>query len=1222
MKRILAFGLAFLLILGLLPASALADTASPAFVLAGGKAQQGDTVQVTLSTQNNTGIVSLKVMVEYDSDVLSLTAVEGKDFADVSFGPFTKNPIAVNWMNSLEPNNTTNGVVAVLTFTVLDTAADGETAITATYNPNDVFDYDYNNVAFDVVNGAVTVGCLHKETTTVPAKASTCLAQGNGEYTYCNRCEQVLEGSDELLPLGEHTFTAQVVADEYKVSDATCVDKAVYHHSCTLCGEEGETAFTVGDVDVSNHIGSTVTVPAQDSTCLTQGHKEYSYCDACKIVVDGSDELLPLGDHTFTAQVVADEYKVSDATCVDKAVYHHSCTLCGEEGETAFTVGDVDVSNHIGSTVTVPAQDSTCLTQGHKEYSYCDACKIVVDGSDELLPLGNHNFTEENATEDYKVSDATCVDKAVYHHSCTLCGEEGETTFTAGDVDKANHIGEEILVGEKEPTYEDEGYTGDLCCDKCGDVLEQGTTIDKLVKENGLVLDGDVYRYLVEGEPAFGWFEIDGEWYYFFEDTLAAKEGSYAVGDVTYTFEETGRLATGVWASTLYGVRYYYGPDYYRNTWAEIDNNWYYFDGGYRTVGYAYIPLKDSTQNGVCYFNEQGVFVESLNGLSDLDGTLRYYENGVKKAAGLVEVDGYYYFADVEGAIATGKAYVWKPNGIVAEDSYLFHADGKMVGVNVVDGETILGEIITEADGTLRYYEMGKPKPAGLVLVDGYYYFADVGGVIATGETYVWKANGIIAEDTYLFHEDGKLVGVKVVDGQDVLGEIATDTNGVMRYYQQGKVKAVGLVLVDGYYYFADVGGKIRTGEAYVWRPNGIVPEDSYLFHPDGKMVGVKVVDGETLLGEIASDENGIMRYYQMGKVKAAGLILVDGYYYFADVGGEIRTGEKYVWRPNGIVPEDSYLFHSDGKMVGVKVVDGKTILGEISSDANGVLRYYQMGKVKAAGLILMDGYYYFADVGGEIRTGKTYVWKPNGIVAEDSYLFAADGKMVGAKVVDGQTVLGEIVTREDGTMRYYQMGKEKAAGLVLVDGYYYFADVGGEIRTGKTYVWKPNGLVAEASYLFHDDGKMMGVKVVDGQTVLGEIATDENGDMRYYQWGQLTAAGFVVVDGDYYFADLDGKIAIGRTYVWKGNGIVAEGHYEFGADGKALNGFVTKDDGIYYYEMGAYGQEGLNYIDGYYYCIGSDGKLWVNGSYYVWKTNGYSVPMTYTFDELGRIVL
>ena len=122
---------------------------------------------------------------------------------------------------------------------------------------------------------------------------------------------------------------------------------------------------------------------------------------------------------------------------------------------------------------------------------------------------------------------------------------------------------------------------------------------------------------------------------------------------------------------------------------------------------------------------------------------------------------------------------------------------------------------------------------------------------------------------------------------------------------------------------------------------------------------------------------------------------------------------------------------------------------------------------------------------------------------------------------------------------------------------------------------------------------------------------------------GQAKMAGLVEVDGSYYFAEnAEGLCVTGKYYVWKGNGILSEGNYEFAADGKMLDGFVTKDDGLYYFENGQPGRVGLNYIDGYYYFVDYSGKLVTGRKYHVWATNGYSDPMTYTFDDLGRIVL
>ena len=133
----------------------------------------------------------------------------------------------------------------------------------------------------------------------------------------------------------------------------------------------------------------------------------------------------------------------------------------------------------------------------------------------------------------------------------------------------------------------------------------------------------------------------------------------------------------------------------------------------------------------------------------------------------------------------------------------------------------------------------------------------------------------------------------------------------------------------------------------------------------------------------------------------------------------------------------------------------------------------------------------------------------------------------------------------------------------------------------------------------------------------------EKDGTLYYYQMGQAKAVGLINIDGDYYFVGgSNGEITVNKKqYVWQSNGLLPEDNYEFGPDGKMLNGFVTRDDGIYYYDTGKCGQLGLNLIDGDYYFIGYNGKLYTNGTYYVWETNGYSICMNYTFDETGKLV-
>lgn len=120
-------------------------------------AKAGETVSVGVLLENNPGIVSAKVSLAFDSTLLHPLSVEAGDFENTTFGPLDGSAVIINFMNSLQPNNTTNGVLATVTFEIDEKATAGEYPLTLTYDQNDVFDYDFNNVAFTVENGLVTV---------------------------------------------------------------------------------------------------------------------------------------------------------------------------------------------------------------------------------------------------------------------------------------------------------------------------------------------------------------------------------------------------------------------------------------------------------------------------------------------------------------------------------------------------------------------------------------------------------------------------------------------------------------------------------------------------------------------------------------------------------------------------------------------------------------------------------------------------------------------------------------------------------------------------------------------------------------------------------------------------------------------------------------------------------------------------------------------------------
>lgn len=208
------------------------------------------------------------------------------------------------------------------------------------------------------------------------------------------------------------------------------------------------------------------------------------------------------------------------------------------------------------------------------------------------------------------------------------------------------------------------------------------------------------------------------------------------------------------------------------------------------------------------------------NGVFKEGDKIYYYVDGERTNAGLVKVDGYYYYASSGGAVKTGKYWVSRTNDLLKAGYYYFDTEtGRM---------DIKNGVYAEDDG-LYYYVDGARTNAGLVKVDGYYYYASSGGAVKTGKYWVSRPNGLLKEGYYFFDtETGRM---------DIKNGVYAEDGGLYYYVDDVRTNA-GLVKVGEDYYYASTGGAVKTGKYWVSRPNDLLPAGYYYFDTEtGKMI-------------------------------------------------------------------------------------------------------------------------------------------------------------------------------------------------------------------------------------------------------------------------------------------------------------------------------------------------------------------------------------------------
>ena len=282
------------------------------------------------------------------------------------------------------------------------------------------------------------------------------------------------------------------------------------------------------------------------------------------------------------------------------------------------------------------------------------------------------------------------------------------------------YSGWKVIEGEEYFFVKEYALTGTVPVQEAHDLVHYWYEFTEEGKKVGLAKDGLYWYkgeryYVVDGlADRLGLYYIDGHYYNFTYNDYATRNQTFWVyvtndtgmAEGMYRFGNDGKMIMTTEIVKEDGVLYYYenGPRVDQKGMVEFNNNLYYIaGGGAAVVDKLYWVSKTNglvSKTGMYLFDENGCMVRDTLIYKGTDGKLNYIKDGcLTYNAGLVQVDGAYYYIQSDGtAVTNTEMYISKTNGLMKAGTYAFGADGKMIirlagdaaGDNDVDMDDVL----------------------------------------------------------------------------------------------------------------------------------------------------------------------------------------------------------------------------------------------------------------------------------------------------------------------------------------------------------------------------------------------------------------------------------------------------------------------------------------------------------------------------------------------------
>ena len=317
--------------------------------------------------------------------------------------------------------------------------------------------------------------CIHPESQYV-VKNKTFADCEQGGYTgdtYCGFCNEKIADGKETEPGGH----AEAVIDEKTVKEATCTEEGYTGDKiCPTCKKVLEHGKTT---PVNGHTESEELRKVREASCYLDGYTGETYCIVCGETLEAGDAITKL-EHKYEDNVCKNCGRINnaqlDTTYTSKTTNLYPFQViqfkAPENGKYKFHCENITVWDSYGYLF--------------KEENFND--QVIKGGIEKFnAKLENSNVENSRLNSFWGVNDdggkngAPAIteelekDKTYYfvlgtYYAYTYTGEFSVTiTCTHEKTHIEGRTFSNCIVG---------GYTGDIVCDTCGKVVEQGQTLE------------------------------------------------------------------------------------------------------------------------------------------------------------------------------------------------------------------------------------------------------------------------------------------------------------------------------------------------------------------------------------------------------------------------------------------------------------------------------------------------------------------------------------------------------------------------------------------------------------------------------------------------------------------------------------------------------------------------------------------------------------------------